>query len=266
LVDSEDEQQQKQGDKAALLMARLVCAQLTALTTLLCLLCFLPELRDWAEDMERNDVCLKSTKVMTCLDWGLNVALFLILLPIIFATVHVQKPVFRWTLWTLWSAVLVMDLAFFLAAYSWKNYAAASAVIMVVYTLLLSAVAHLPRWVLLLTWRQCYNYAVKVGLVAGIVLVIVTKDTVYAWVALITPLVICFILFCVQMIEDSCPCDQAVLGSMFVLFPEGLMFALWLLRRRPGSPPSSAPSAATGCNLGRELLADEAPAAPAAAA
>jgi len=257
--------QQQQGDKAGLLMVRLVCVQLVALTTLLCLLSFLPDLRDWAERMERDDVCLESTKVMTCLDWGLNVALFLVLLPIIFATVQVRAPIFRWTLWSLWSAVLVTDLAFFLAAFAWKKYAAASAVIMVAYTVLLSVVAHLPRSVLLLSWRQSYNYAVKVGLTAGVVLVLVTKDTSYGWVALITPLVICAILFCIQTVQDSCPCDQAMLGSMFVLFPEGLLFALWLLRR--SAPSDSAGLGASDCqqNLGRQLLADEAQVAASAA-
>lgn len=233
LCSSSEPADHRRGDAAALSFGRLVCVQLIALTVLMALLSFSPPLQRWMEDSEK-DACMASTQVMTCLDWGLNVLLFVVLLPVTLLTVRVRSVLFRWSLWAVWSVTLVMDLALFLAAYPWRAYAVAVCGIMVGFVTIFAALSHLPRSILLFTWEQAYNGAVKTGLVGGLILIIATQDASYAYVALATPIATVFILYCCQLILDACPPDQAVLGSMFVLFPEGLLLALWIMRRGNG--------------------------------
>mmetsp|Transcript_87120 Transcript_87120/g.244422 ORF Transcript_87120/g.244422 Transcript_87120/m.244422 type:complete len:264 (+) Transcript_87120:92-883(+) len=235
LSDSDDVAEQKRGDVAGNQFGRLISLQLTALTVAVLMLTFVPPLREWVEESE-NDVCMLSTKVMTCLDWGLNAMLFLILLPVTLLTVHVTQPAFRRCLWVVWSTVLVLDVALFLTSFSWRNHAAATCSIMVAFVIVLAGLFHLPREMFPFTLSHSYSWAVKVGLVGGILLVVTTRDASYAWDALVAPACTAFVLYCCQMILDVCPPEHVMLGSMFVLFPEGLPLALWILNRRIGTP------------------------------
>ena len=100
---------------------------------------------------------------MTCLDWGLNGALFFGLFPLTLMTIDYRSALFRGTLWLAWSGTLMLDLALFVSAYSWRNYAFAVCALLGGYCLLLLALDSVSKIVELLTWEQSYNWAVRMA-------------------------------------------------------------------------------------------------------
>lgn len=246
LCESQDGQLQRQGEAATRKFAQLICVQLVILALFVAAPDFAPPMQRWLERSE-NDACMRSTQVMTCLDWGLNGLLFFVLVPLTFLTVRVRNPLFRWALWAAFSLTLVLDVGLFLAAASWRKYAAATCTIAVGFLVLLAVISHFPKTARLISWTQAYNYGVMTGLAGGMVLVVVLREWVYGYVALAASLVNFSLLFCCKLILDWCPPDQAPLGSMFLLFPEGLPFALMILRR--GTEGGAGPRAGLGENL-----------------
>merc|ERR1712166_1671163 len=232
LCESTVEADRKKGDEAFRLFTKLVCLQLSVLTILIGVFCYVPSATEWIENEAATDSCIVATKIMTCLDWGLNAGIFCALFPLTILTIGSQSVLFRGTLWLVWSSALMLDLALFAAAYSWRKYAFAVCALPCGYALLLLLLDFLPKSLNLQTWDQCYNWAAKTGLVGGIVLILATDDNSYAWVGVVAPLVIVFVIYCTRLVLSSCPPEQAVLGSMFILFPEGLMVSLWALKRQ----------------------------------
>merc|ERR1712166_963825 len=170
LCESTVEADRKKGDEAFRLFTKLVCLQLSVLTILIGVFCYVPSATEWIENEAATDSCIVATKIMTCLDWGLNAGIFCALFPLTILTIGSQSVLFRGTLWLVWSSALMLDLALFAAAYSWRKYAFAVCALPCGYALLLLLLDFLPKSLNLQTWDQCYNWAAKTGLVGGIIL------------------------------------------------------------------------------------------------